>query len=475
MEQTALPEIVSIISQKTGVSPADTARVINYYLRVLTDSARRLTVSPVVHATQPAEKVKKYPRQLDAIRRPTATLCFDAYYSEPSEDAGSFLETPAYDRIKITLVDVSDKNKKFFPEANIQADDWHGIRLRSMRAFYNAASPAPTVVSAHEATRNPSAPSTVEPQLHTAYTLKFSGGVFDGFTPAAVLIKWPSRAGELRNVAQVMERDSASLPRNKAYIDAIKEALALFERGELDRQATIAVMTGQSIPAAMSSLPADTSAAYTRKFKMGDLKGKSPADVLLENPDAAEKLKGQKDFLAKNLEKFPANKLLIEAIDLALALHSSGKLSKEAAAHSAATPDAAAGDETAGATVIYDSSWRAPQSHKKDNSGLSKVYRVLITHDSVSKPKYPWKISISNGRSLCKHADNGRLIIGEICKDDTFITRYLNISDDEWMTVLRKVELSYNRFYGDMFSEQYRHACDYTDAKRKAALEKRDA
>lgn len=467
MEQIVLPEIVNIIAQKTGVAPADTAKVINYYLKVLTDSARRLTVSPAVNT---AQQEKKYPRQLEAIRRPTATLSFDTYYAEPSADADSYLETPAYDRIKVTLVDVSDKNKKFFPEANIQADDWHGIRMRSLRAFYTSGAPAaaqPPVQSEPAQTANT---ATVDSLLSSAYTLKFAGGIFDGFTPAAVLVKWPGRAGELRNLCQVMERDSASMPRNKAYIEAITEALTLFETGLLDRQTTIAIMTSKHMAEQAPALPADTSAAYTRKFNMGDLKGKSPADVLLEDPGAAGKLKSQKDFLAKNAEKFPANRQLMEAIDIALALQAAGKLSKEAASQSTASQDV-----SDGGTVIYDSSWRAPQSHKKDSDGLSKVYRVVITHDAVSKPKYPWRISISNGRSLCKHADNGRLIIGEISKDDTFITRYLNISDDEWMTVLRKIELSYNRFYGDMFSEQYQHACDYSDAKRKAALEGKEA
>jgi hypothetical protein len=66
----------------------------------------------------------------------------------------------------------------------------------------------------------------------------------------------------------------------------------------------------------MSMTDGGASPAFTVQFTMGDLKGKTPAQVLSENGYEAGKeiLNKQYAFLKKNVEKYKANQKVLDAI-----------------------------------------------------------------------------------------------------------------------------------------------------------------
>ena len=77
--------------------------------------------------------------------------------------------------------------------------------------------------------------------------------------------------------------------------------------------------------------------AYETRFKAGRLKDRTPIEVLLEDENGEEELRTQREFLKKNLSKYPRNKGLIEAIDMSFALLEEGDIdggAKKAAASS---------------------------------------------------------------------------------------------------------------------------------------------
>ena len=69
------------------------------------------------------------------------------------------------------------------------------------------------------------------------------------------------------------------------------------------------------------TVPDCLSPAYTTRFMLGKLKGKTPVDVLIENGEQGKTiLNDQYKFLKANIDKYPKNKDLLDAIKEAAAL-----------------------------------------------------------------------------------------------------------------------------------------------------------
>ena len=76
----------------------------------------------------------------------------------------------------------------------------------------------------------------------------------------------------------------------------------------------------------------DTKPAYTVKFNAGNDKGKTPAEILFaEGENGVVKLRGQYKFLNQNVQKYPKNRVLMDAIVEAVRLFQNGELSEDAA------------------------------------------------------------------------------------------------------------------------------------------------
>lgn len=117
------------------------------------------------------------------------------------------------------------------------------------------------------------------------------------------------------------------------------------------RNARVAESTEASNTAAAQPLPP----AYTVTIRLGNFKGKTPARVLLDNPNDLSKLESSRDWLMERVSTHPENKTIIDAINNALELFRSGKLTESgnSQAEPSRTSNKEAGDSPAYTVVLH--------------------------------------------------------------------------------------------------------------------------
>lgn len=114
------------------------------------------------------------------------------------------------------------------------------------------------------------------------------------------------------------------------------------------------------------------SPAFTVKFFLGEFKGLSPAEVLLKDAANKNKLQSQIEFLNQNIDKYPRNKIQIDAISEAIKLSDEGKLQSEAENSSSMQ---SSGTRT---FSIYEEDVKIPNIEKLDEDGNTFVYSCSI-------------------------------------------------------------------------------------------------
>lgn len=131
--------------------------------------------------------------------------------------------------------------------------------------------------------------------------------------------------------------------------------------------------------------------AYTQKFAFGNtLKGKTIPEVLGNDPKGnLQLIQRAKEFLQKNVERFPANQRMIDEISRAEEEVASGKYNPAAATSSAGTSMT---------IVVYKQQSKPLISKKMDVEGETQtrylVYDIEISCD-LSKAS-PWRLTIMN-------------------------------------------------------------------------------
>lgn len=122
------------------------------------------------------------------------------------------------------------------------------------------------------------------------------------------------------------------------------------------------------------------SPAYTVRIRAGDMKGKTPADVLLEDPSKKGELLRHKSWLTSFLSKYPQNQEVISAIDAAIDLLEEGEL----------TPV----EMTTSTSTTIDV-WREDFKVMSNGSGSTRTNaKVHITCDFSSNN--PWSFRLEN-------------------------------------------------------------------------------
>ena len=163
-----------------------------------------------------------------------------------------------------------------------------------------------------------------------------------------------------------------------------------------------------------SDAPAN-SQAYTVVITSGTLRGKTPAQALIENPNNRQFLINQVSFLKQHLAQYPKNQVQIDALEDALKLYDSGKLDKTA--------------EVSGPSIIYQTGVR-PLIRRKDVNGRCFVYEISISYnDSAEKPV---SIEIRNYFAPVEQKENGLLNVKARERVDE-IKNAFNLSIDEWL------------------------------------------
>jgi hypothetical protein len=177
--------------------------------------------------------------------------------------------------------------------------------------------------------------------------------------------------------------------------------------------------------------------AYTVKFVAGNLKGKSPAQVIFENGEDEGKkiLNEQYVFLKNNLQKYKDNQKIMDAITECGKLLKEGKLKK---------PESTS--ISSNEFLIYNGGMK-PLIRKKDpkNPNLCKVYEIKVICDFSRR--YPVNIQIQNYYAPVDKQDNGTLNVQKSQMDkSSLINNQINVTLTVWEGFIRSIERCINAF-----------------------------
>lgn len=188
--------------------------------------------------------------------------------------------------------------------------------------------------------------------------------------------------------------------------------------------------------AAQAGGQTQTSSAYTLAFKMGNLKGKTPAQILLENGDKGREILNQQyAFLAKNAAKYAENKLMMQAISEAADLYKKGELKAENAA-----PAPAATYE------IFSQLHGNIHKQHESRKGYYHCHEIKIGWQFGMN--YPVSVEISNYYAPIEQDSVGRINVQRDKKlqDDTFVRCEFKLTGDEWLDCLEDIDTRKNVF-----------------------------
>ncbi len=205
------------------------------------------------------------------------------------------------------------------------------------------------------------------------------------------------------------------------------------------------------------------SPAFTVRFRTGNLKGKSPAEVIAENsPEEAKKiLNNQYKWLKDNLAKYPANKEIMDAIMDAT------KLDPETI-----KANAGAGSATIPPITILDIGTR-PLIRKKREDGKCFCYECKVMWDTSKN--YPVSVTISNYYAPVIQKENGMLNVQLSGKDKaTEKTHEFSMSAAEWLNAVTQMKATKDGFYRMHLADAFRLAERADRENREAAKQKKD-
>lgn len=195
------------------------------------------------------------------------------------------------------------------------------------------------------------------------------------------------------------------------------------------------------------------SPAYTVRFMAGTYRGKTPVEILLENPkNGKDILNKQYLFLKENLQKFPKNKELIDAI-----ADASKQDLTDVAVKSAPSP-----------FPLLEIGAR-PQMNKKREDGKVLCCECKVTFSCSDN--FPVAIKILNYYAPVKKREDGRLNVSVSEKDTkTEISNEFKLSEEEWLFALSEMERVLNNFCQMYTSIAFKRALDADKKNRNASL-----
>lgn len=197
--------------------------------------------------------------------------------------------------------------------------------------------------------------------------------------------------------------------------------------------------------------------AYTVTIASGSLKGRTPADVLLNDGEEGKKLlNNQYTFLKNNLSKYPKNKTQMDAIVNASQLLKEGKLDADAV-----------GKGQTKRISLYSSGLR-PLVNRKNNAGMSFVYELTV--DWLLGEKRPLMITIVNYYAPVIKKDDGMLNVQVKQRDQTTLrNNTVNLTFEDWAYVQHMIETDIERFESGIYWNKRKESDRYFFENRKNA------
>lgn len=199
------------------------------------------------------------------------------------------------------------------------------------------------------------------------------------------------------------------------------------------------------------SSKATTGPAYTVVMKSGKLKGKTPIAALNEDPRNYDVLVGQREWLEKNLSKYPANQSQIDAIIEALELFEAGDIGDEA--------------ESDAETVTY-LVYEAPCKNIKplDEDGRHTIYQISIKY--IAGNNLPFKVEVMNCFAPVDTKKGNEIVMSKAVKKKTIS---MALSEDEWYTLIDAMMTQKKMFEAMTYPEQLKLAEKISKEAREKA------
>lgn len=198
---------------------------------------------------------------------------------------------------------------------------------------------------------------------------------------------------------------------------------------------------------------ATKSKAYTVKFSSGKLKGRTPAEMLMEDPKNEEVLRNQFDWLKQNLSRYPKNKEQMDAINDAVLLFRNGQLDGKAVSATKCYS-------------IYDAPMKPSDGlHKPKENGNRFIYRIQISWNLGAKN--PIQIEIVNFFAPVRKDETTGMINVLASQKEDEKKNVWNMSTRAWNNCLDKMTANMRRFENLYASLQLKDA----EAEERKALE----
>lgn len=198
----------------------------------------------------------------------------------------------------------------------------------------------------------------------------------------------------------------------------------------------------------------DASPAYTLMIPFGRFKNKSPAMVLLDNPEDRSELMKTRDFLQSKVAEYSQNQKHIDAIDAAVALLDAGTLKQENAVQ-----------VKSGMQVIY------AVSHKYMADTNSQGHRLFygMSIECYYGNKYPWVITIENFFAPGQQTSKGGLT-PKIEEKSGYAKGIIRLNDLEWSQMISRMETNLQNFETLWYGKMYKASLDIDKANRESRM-----
>lgn len=172
--------------------------------------------------------------------------------------------------------------------------------------------------------------------------------------------------------------------------------------------------------------------AFTVRIAAGPMKGRTPADVLMKDPDGKNLLNSHYKWLSENVQRYPNNRKVMDAIRDASTIDFSGI--------EAASPEGS----SSFAMTILDIGVR-PLTRRKRSDGLCLIYEANVVWDDSKD--YQVTVNVSNYYAPVARRDNGMLNVMVSQKDNSsMIHNSFVMTADEWMDIVYKMTSARDEF-----------------------------
>lgn len=197
---------------------------------------------------------------------------------------------------------------------------------------------------------------------------------------------------------------------------------------------------------------AEMSPAYTQQILLGNFRGRTPAEILLENPESKDGLLKTRNFLADKARQYASNQKQMDAIDDAVKLLETGKLKKKT------------GAVCSGIAKIYDVSHKYMRDTNDQGHRLFYGMSIICQYGN----NYPWTITIENFFAPGLQGPKGGLA-PKMNEKNGYAKCSIHLNDMEWSQMVTRLDSDIRYFESSCYGTLYKEAMEIDRRHRMKA------